>query len=403
MKFVYIVSIALFVTGIVLLFLMWYFERKKRLKMKTRKKCKYAILIPARDESKTIEGLLKSIRVQVKDMSCTYIIVEDKKDKTCSIAKKYNCKVIVRKDLENKKRKGYALDEAIKEILKKEKYDLYFIFDADNILHKNFIKEMIETYKKGYDIATGYRNIKNPVNVTSVCSGLTFTMVNNLINKRKNKLKNTITISGTGYYISGDLINKWQGFPFFSLTEDYELTLYASANKIPTYYNENAIYYDEQPVDMVTSIKQRTRWVKGFFESRIKRLKEIKDDFSKIVSIFPYLFLIIGIILFLIGNSFEILYFITIKNILNLYAFNSIFVTLLLIYIILFLFSILVVISDKNRFNSKISLLIGAIFFNPLFLLSYIICFFRAILHRRLEWETIEHIEDKIITNEKRD
>ena len=397
MKFIYIISIALFITGVFLLFLNWYFERKRRLKMEPRKKCKYAILIPARDEFKTIEGLLKSIKVQVKDMSCTYIIVEDKKDKTCKIAKNYNCQTIIRKDLENKRRKGYALDEAIKEILKKEKYDMYFIFDADNILDNNFIKEMVDTYKKGYDIGVGYRNIKNPSNVISVCSGLLFTLVNTLINKRKNYLKNTITISGTGYYISGNLINSWQGFPFFSLTEDYELTLYAAANKISTYYNENAIYYDEQPTNMIISIKQRTRWVKGFFESRIKRLKEIKEDFSKIISIFPYLFLIVGIIIFLINNSFEFLYFIAFKNIFNSYAINSIIVTLLLIYIILLIISILVVVSDKNKFNCKRFLLIKSIFFNPIFLLTFIISFFRAILHRKLQWETIEHKEKNVI------
>lgn len=44
------------------------------------------------------------------------------------------------KDL-SKRRKGYALDDAIKEILvKNKKYESYFIFDVDNVLDKDFIK-----------------------------------------------------------------------------------------------------------------------------------------------------------------------------------------------------------------------------------------------------------------------
>ena len=60
--------------------------------------------------------------------------------------------IVYRKNL-NKKRKGFTLDDAIKEILKSnKKYDAYFIFDADNILDKNYIKEMTKSFDEGYDI-----------------------------------------------------------------------------------------------------------------------------------------------------------------------------------------------------------------------------------------------------------
>ena len=93
--------------------------------------------------------------------------------------------------------------------------------------------------------------------------------------KRQNKNKNIIA-SGTGYYIAGDIINKFQGFPFDSLTEDYEFSLYATLNHIPGYYNTNAVFYDEQPTDKKTTYTQRSRWCKGFQETRKKYMKEIK-------------------------------------------------------------------------------------------------------------------------------
>ena len=67
------------------------------------------------------------------------------------IAKKYNANIIIRQKLELK-RKGYALMEAIEKITKTKNYDAYFIFDADNILDKNYISEMNKSFMSGYDI-----------------------------------------------------------------------------------------------------------------------------------------------------------------------------------------------------------------------------------------------------------
>ncbi len=211
--------------GIVLLIVCSLGNKKRKIKLVKHDSSKYAILIPARYESQVIEKLLNSIKIQNQDMSNVYVIVEDKKDETCNITKKYKANLYVRKK-PIRSRKGYALDECIKNILKKKHYDLYFIIDADNVLDSNFISNMIKSWESGYDVATGYRNILNPVNVVSCCSGILFCLLNSLVNKRKVKRKETIFLSGTGFYISGEIIEKLNGFPFNTLTEDYELSLY---------------------------------------------------------------------------------------------------------------------------------------------------------------------------------
>ena len=52
---------------------------------------KYAILIPARNESSVIEGLLKSLREQdyPHELFDTYVVVETDSDPTVEICKKY--------------------------------------------------------------------------------------------------------------------------------------------------------------------------------------------------------------------------------------------------------------------------------------------------------------------------
>lgn len=386
----YIISLISFSIGTILFIVFLFSKNNYKFKLKPKNNINYAILIPAKDESKVISGLLKSIEKQVDSMKDTYIIVESKKDKTCEIAKEMGAKIILRKDL-SKKRKGYALDEAIKEILKEKSYDLYFIFDADNILEIDFIEKMLKTYQLGYDIGVGYRNIKNGDNIIAATSGITFCMLN-MFNKVKNKLKQVIAISGTGFYISGEIINKLKGFPFNSLTEDYELSLYASANNLSTFYNDEAVFYDEQPTNLITSIKQRTRWVKGFFEARDKRLKDIKNDNTRKFGITPYIFIIAGLLLFIFTNIFATIYYIIIRNDLFITTLLYTLFSILLIYIVLGGATIYILIHDA-KINLSKTTKFKTVIFNPIFLTTYVICFFQAILKKDVKWEKIEHKE----------
>lgn len=362
---------------------------------KYNNKKRYCILIPARYESKVINNLLLSItkqttKINPKDI---YIIVESIKDKTVDIAKQYNMNIILRENL-SLKRKGYALNDAVTYILKKQiHYDAYFIFDADNILDKDFIKNMEKSINEGYDIGIGYRNTKNSNTLVSASSALTFSMINTMLNERKNKYHNNLTISGTGYYIKGSIVEDWNSFPFHSLTEDYELTLYAILNNLTTTYNKKAIFYDEQPDNFNVSLKQRTRWVKGYFEARKKYINKIsksetKNDpnFASKVNAFlgvtPYIYIIIGLLIILVNILIT-------KGITTFLCYLTIF--LLLIYTVLVLFTIIMLKKEKNSLNISKSMKIKVIFYNPIFMFSYIICLLRTIFIKDIKWDKIDH------------
>ena len=351
-------------------------------------KGKFAILIPARDESRVIEELLNSILNQTRkiDSDDVYVIVEEESDKTVELVKNKNMNIVFRHDL-SKKRKGYALDDAIKEILEQKKhYDAYFIFDADNVLDKDYIKNMEEAYEDGYDIGIGYRNTKNGNDsVIAAASSLTFSMINTLGNEHKTKCNNTLTISGTGFYIKGDIVEKLSGYPFNSLTEDYELTLYATLNDLTTTYVKNAIFFDEQPVKYNITINQRTRWIKGFFEARKKYIplllkKEINKNFSssfhQIMGVTHYILLIIGLLGILLINYFNV------KNTIIL---------ILFVYLIMVLITSIMVLKENTYLNINNKMKIKVILYNPIFLTTYIICLFKAILNKDVKWLKIEH------------
>lgn len=376
-------------------------------KSKITKQPVFAILIPARNESKVIEGLFQSLIAQTykvfpKDI---YVIVESSEDLTVQIAQKYGITVVVRKHLDLRS-KGYALDEGVKFIKNnvQKKYDAYFIFDADNVLENNFLEEMVKTYQEGYDVAVGYRNCKNGNDsITAACSTLTFSMINTLKNEKKLTTGEMITISGTGFYVKGEWIDKWDGYPFHSLTEDYELTLYATYHDFTSFYNKKAVFYDEQPIHYHDTVPQRIRWIRGYLNNWFTSLKKFRKLIFKnncnvgsyinaYVGIKPYLCFILSYLLEMIvtiilifNGSFGLVY--------RLFYF---LLVLFLPYIVLFLFTLLMIIKEKeNGLKLNLKMKIKALFLNPFYLFTYIPCALKAFLKKDITWSPVRHGQTK--------
>lgn len=360
------------------------------------KKPRIAVLIPARDESAVIDGLLTSIERQTVEVrpSDVYVIVEAETDPTVEICQQHHNRVFLRKDL-SKQRKGYALDEVVKEILSDEKhYDLYFVFDADNILDESYLAQMLKSYEAGYEIATGYRNSKNSnANVIAAVSSLTFSMINVMSNRGRAKHGANIVFSGTGFYVVGELVEEWRGWPFHSLTEDYEMSLYATLHGLTTSYNETAIFYDEQPTSYRQTVAQRVRWIKGYFSARRKyiplmKLKKQADNsgslLKEIVGVKPAISAIVGVICLIIGGIFWLIYNHQVK-----YIGILIGLILLVVYLILMLVTIMMIRREKVYFEPKIKFL--AIIFNPIYLVTYIPCALKALTTKHVVWKKIDH------------
>lgn len=373
----------LFLSVITFIPLFWF--KNKQVLIKPVKNPRICVIIPARDESKVIENLLLSLKKDnhKKDI---YVIVESKEDQTIDICKKHDVNFFIRKRLDLRT-KGYAIDELIKDLKHKEIfYDLYFIFDADNIVAEDFFDYMLEDYQKGYMVTTGYRDILNKNTIISISSGLTFTMINDLRNKFAMKRDGNLLLSGTGFYIAGDLIKEWGGFKFTSLTEDYEMSLYCAAHNISTYYDDRALFYDEQPSNMKYSIVQRIRWINGYFYNFFKYQRILSKRFKKALNKESIIEMKVGIlpVIFFIAYLILLLIYITVN-----YGLKHLLFALLIVYLILVIFSLFLLKTSKSKLSLKMMLLVSL--YNPLYLTSFVYVFFASILKKDLKWETIRH------------
>lgn len=276
------------------LFLSAYVKKKKETKENSAYR-KYAVLISARNEEKVIGNLIRSIRKQdyPKELIDIYVLADNCTDATARVAKRCGAVCYERFNTEYVG-KGYALDYLLKKMQaedKLEQYDGYYIFDADNLLDKSYIREMNKVFNEGYQVVTSYRNsINSDENWISAGYAIWFLHESQFLNRGRMQLGSSCMVSGTGYMISGEIIRKMGGWPFHLLTEDIEFTGECILNGIRIGYCEDAVFYDEQPVTMKDSWNQRLRWVKGYFQvykkcgrglvHRFFRQKEETDKFS---------------------------------------------------------------------------------------------------------------------------
>jgi len=287
-------------------FIIGIFKTKKFKKAKV--KHKYAILIAARNEEKVIGNLLDSIAKQdyPRDLLTTFVVADNCTDTTAAIARKKGA-ICYERFNDQDKTKGFALEFLFNNIecdYGINSFEGYFIFDADNLLNTNFVSKMNDAFDSGEKIITSYRNTKNfDENWIASTYALHWIRSSRTSHRARSYLGLATNIQGTGFLFANEIVKN--GWHYTSLTEDRALTADAVSNGYMISYQDEAIFYDEQPIKLKVALRQRLRWSKGhllaFLESGPKLFKNIfknnknlvkkeKNKWSKIRKSFRYRF-----------------------------------------------------------------------------------------------------------------
>ncbi len=226
---------------------------------------RFAIVVPAHNEARVIEMLIRSCRAMnyPADLCDIYVVADNCTDATADVAAAAGALVIARENAEERG-KGYALDYGFRMILAgRRHYDAFVVFDADNLVHPDFLNVMNAHICRGDRVIQGRMDAKNP---TDTWISSTFAMSVWVSNRfwflAKYNLGLSSVLGGTGMCIGTDLIREI-GWGAHSFTEDLEFTMKALARGIKTVWAHNAICYDEKVQTFAASWKQRKRWVQG--------------------------------------------------------------------------------------------------------------------------------------------
>ena len=231
-----------------------------------KKKHKYGILIAARNEENVIGNLLDSIKKQdyPQKYLTVFVVADNCTDKTAEISRQHGAKVYERFDNEHKT-KGFALQYLFKNIEKDygiNSFEGYFIFDADNLLNKNYITKMNDAFDSGEKIITSYRNTKNfDENWIASTYALHWIRSIRTNHRARSVLRLATNIQGTGFLFANEIVKN--GWNYTGLTEDRALTADAVARGYQITYQDEAEFFDEQPISLKVALRQRLRWSKG--------------------------------------------------------------------------------------------------------------------------------------------
>ncbi|MCX7921080.1 MAG: glycosyltransferase [Clostridia bacterium] len=254
-----------------------WFKRKEVPASNYPIKNKFAVIVAAHNEEMVIGGIVRSLKQQnyPSHMYDIYVIADNCTDNTAAVARENGANVCERFDSE-KKGKGYSLEWMFEKLFKMDKkYDAVCIFDADNLASTNFLLEMNKQLCMGHKVIQGYLDSKNPSD--SWISGnysISYWISNRLFQLPRHYLGLSCALGGTGFVMSAEVL-KDIGWGATCLTEDLEFSLKLVMKGMRVSWSHEAVVYDEKPLRMKQSWKQRKRWMQGHCDCARRFLKDL--------------------------------------------------------------------------------------------------------------------------------
>lgn len=360
----------------------------------------YAVLISARNEEKVIGNLIRSIQNQTypSKLIDIWIVADNCTDKTAQVARVLGCHVIERFNKEQIG-KGYALQYLLQTMMATgdaKKYDAFFIFDADNLLDKNYIAEMNKARQAGFEALTSYRNSVNlSENWISSGAALWFVRESRFLNSTRAALGTSCHVGGTGFMFSRRIMERNDGWKFHLLTEDMEFTMDCILHGDRIGFCGSAMFFDEQPVDFKTSWNQRVRWSKGFLQvfryyGKVMAQWAIKErDFSAVdVTLMVCPFMVISVLRFVLGIIYAALGFISWYSIMH--DARGWLSSILWAIVGMMLLAAISGFVERDKLNVSVRELIAYSLSFPIYMASYIPISFVAIFTKS-QWKPIAH------------
>ena len=365
--------------------------------LKIVKNHKFMAILPAHNEEMVIGNLIDSLNNQDydKELLDIYVIADNCTDNTAKIAKEHGAIVYERFDEEHKT-KGYALDWFLKQKIKENAdYDAFFIFDADNIVDKNFTKNMNKKLCQGEEVVQGYRDIKNPTD-SWVTAGyaLFYCTMHRFYHLARYNIGLSPMLNGTGFMVKFDLV-KDTGWDTVTLTEDIEFSLKRIIKGRRLGWATDAIVYDEQPVNFKASWSQRSRWTVGHIQCMKIYTKDLALAIkkNKTAMNFDGLLYIVGSIPMFVASILLVL-----LNFVIYFAHEMTGVELIYNigrYIIpTFILPILTAVFIMYLEKKPIKPMRKWLIYYPLFIGSWLVINFKCLFKRDTKWEKIEHVRD---------
>lgn len=153
----------------------------------------------------------------------------------------------------------------------KRKHDYIIIMDADNVAAPDYLEQMNRFTRQGYTAVQGKRTHKNLDTAYAGLDAAGEIYYNYTQRTVPYQLGSSAAISGSAMAIKTsvyeNLLREISGQSGVILAEDKMLQNYLAKEDLVTAFAENALVFDEKISKGVQTQRQRTRWLKSYFDN----------------------------------------------------------------------------------------------------------------------------------------
>jgi cellulose synthase/poly-beta-1,6-N-acetylglucosamine synthase-like glycosyltransferase len=220
---------------------------------------KVSVIIPAYNEEKVIKKTLESM-IETQYPRKEIIFVDDgSKDGTLDIAKEFNDQITVL----HKENGGKA--SALNYGLVYAKGEIIVIVDADTIIGRNSIKEIVKGFEVSEHVAAVAGNIKvrNRVNWITKCQALEYLTGIQVIRRAFDTFGSITVVPGALGAFKKACISGTGAYGKETIVEDFDQTIKLLKAGLITQGSVKAVAYTEAPSTLGDFVAQRKRWYRG--------------------------------------------------------------------------------------------------------------------------------------------
>lgn len=383
-------------------------------------KRKIGIVIPARNEYLVVGELFDSIAKQDYDKRFfdVFVVVKEHDDPTIELASRYGYQVTT---IDTQTCKGEALDGFFKTLSEEQfaEFSAFVIVDADGVVAPDYLTELNNALEYPVDIFVTRKLAKNFLkgkvyrSVYSNCAALTWPMLDDMGNAFRTQKGLPLNLCGQGLMVRCGVIRKLGGWPYRTMTEDYELKLDGIILKgFTSAYYPHALLYTEEAIGYRENFSRRVRWLTGYSQcaskykrqivkqvKRNKRLSGGEREYFFGISCYA-IYLIATICIMLTGVAFAIYYAVVGSN-LWLNAFVELSVApIIALYLLLLVYTLVALYVSRDAFRLiTLRERLAMVLYNPLYILEYLGAYIKGrcniLFKKKILWKPTKRVVNK--------
>lgn len=233
---------------------------------------RFFAVIAAHNEEEVIADLLHSLQQQDYPSTAldVFIVADNCTDRTAKLVREAGFQVFERFNTD-KRGKTWAIKDLLGHLEGPlgirwwERYVGMAMFDADNVIHPQFFREMNNHFAAHPDVKAvqGFADTKNPDdNALTSIYAVAYWSAGRFWQWPRFRRGLSCGLAGTGFVVESQTLKRL-GWNPQSMVEDLELTTQLVLDGERVHWNEWAIIYDEKPLSLKVSYRQRERWMRG--------------------------------------------------------------------------------------------------------------------------------------------